>query len=153
MREGALRIGEVARRAGVSTRTIRFYEAAGVLPPAVRSPSGYRRYGLDAVARLRFVRQAQELGLSLGEIREIVAIRRGGRSPCGHVYRLLQGKAAELDRKLRDLQALRRRLRRSLAAWGQRPGPPAVVCPHIEAGAGRLRRKRKRPSARGLATA
>ncbi len=137
-----LRIGELASRTGVTARTIRFYEAAGVLPPPARGANGYRLYGPDAVDILRFVRQAQGLGLSLGEIREIVAIRQGGRPPCGHVYRLLQVKAAELDRKLRDLKALRQRIRQSLAAWGRRPTGRAAVCPHIEAGVAANRRKR-----------
>ncbi|MFQ5829183.1 MAG: MerR family DNA-binding protein, partial [Candidatus Methylomirabilia bacterium] len=79
-----------------------------------------------------FVKQAQGLGLTLAEIKEIIAIRRGGRPPCRHVYGLLKEKSRELDRKLRDLQILRRRIRQSLASWGGRPTVGAAVCPHIE---------------------
>lgn len=130
--QGRLKISKLAARTGVTAKAIRFYEAAGVLPPPARGTNGYRLYGSDAVDLLRFVKQAQGLGLTLAEIKEIVAIRQGGRPPCRHVYRLLQDKAAELDRKLKDLVALRRRLRQSLAAWGRRGMGRAAVCPHIE---------------------
>lgn len=133
MREGRLKIGELAKAAGVGPKAIRFYEAAGVLPEPARGPNGYRLYAPDAVELLRFVKQAQGLGLTLAEIKEVIAIRQGGRPPCRHAYRLLQEKAAELDRKLRDLVRLRRRIRQSLAAWGRRPVKRAAVCPHIEA--------------------
>jgi len=93
---------------------------------------------------LRFVKQAQGLGLTLAEIKEIVGIRQGGRPPCGHVYQLLRDKAAELDRKLNDLMVLRRRIRQSLAAWGRRPMKNAAVCPHIELSEGSSRRKSRR---------
>jgi len=141
MRNAGLKIGEVAGLSGVSAKAIRFYEAAGVLPPPGRGPNGYRLYAPDAVDMLRFLKQAQGLGLTLAEITEILAIRRGGRPPCGHVYQLLRDKAAELDRKLEDLVMLRRRIRQSLAAWGRRPLKSAVVCPHIEGSAGASRRR------------
>lgn len=142
MRDDRLKISELANRTGVSAKAIRFYEAAGVLPPPSRAPNGYRLFAGDAVDMLRFIKQAQGLGLTLAEIKEIVAIRQGGRPPCGHVYQLLREKAAELDRKLSDLVLLRRRIRQSLAMWGQRPVPRAAVCPHIEAPMGRVRSRR-----------
>lgn len=142
MSDARLKIGDLARRSGVSAKAIRFYEAVGVLPPPVRAANRYRLYGGDGVDLLRFVKQAQGLGLTLNEIREIVAIRQGGRPPCRHVYGLLQEKAAELDRKLRDLVRLRRRIRQSLAAWGRLPGKRATVCPHIETAAGVSRSRR-----------
>lgn len=135
MAEPSLKVGEVARRAGLKARTVRFYEARGILPPARRAANGYRLYAPDAVDVLRFVRQSQRLGLSLKEIGEIIAIRRGGRPPCVHVKRLLQAKTAELDRRLEDLLQLRRDLRRSLRAWSRRTSRGAAVCPHIEASA------------------
>jgi len=139
----ALKIGEVAKRAGVTAKAIRFYEAARVLPPPARGTNGYRLYGSDTGEVLRFVTQAAGLGLTLAEIREIVAIRRGGWPPCPHVHRLLQEKARELDRKLRDLLEMRRHVRRSLAAWKRAPTGKAAVCPHIEAGPAPKRSPRK----------
>lgn len=142
MRDDRLKISELASRTGVSAKAIRFYEAAGVLPQPARGPNGYRLYAGDAVDILRFIKQAQGLGLTLAEIKEIVAIRQGGRPPCGHVYQLLREKAAELDRKLRDLVLLRRRIRQSLAMWGRRPVRRAAVCPHIEVSVDRARLRR-----------
>lgn len=116
-----LKIGELARRTGVTVKAIRFYERKRVLPPPKRAVNRYRFYDDEAVAMVRFVKQAAGLGLTLAEITEIVAIRRGGRPPCTHVHRLLRDKALELDRKLEDLLELRRRIRRSLLAWKRRP--------------------------------
>jgi DNA-binding transcriptional MerR regulator len=127
-----LTIGEAARRSGVTAKAIRFYEASGVLPRAPRGPNGYRLYDAGAVEVLRFVRRASGLGLSLAEIRDIVAIRRGGRPPCTHARRLLEAKLRELDGRLRDLHEMRRRIHQSLRAWDRRPVRPGAVCPHIE---------------------
>jgi DNA-binding transcriptional MerR regulator len=129
---GGLKIGELARRVGVTAKAIRFYEVKRVLPRPTRGANGYRLYGQDAVETLTFVKQATGLGLTLAEIREIIAIRQGGEPPCVHVRRVLQDKARELDRKLRDLIDMRRQIRRSLAAWSRANGRRAAVCPHIE---------------------
>jgi DNA-binding transcriptional MerR regulator len=124
---GGLKIGELAQRAGVTAKAIRFYERKQVLPPAIRAANGYRLYGDEAVEMLRFVKQAAGLGLTLSEIKDIIAIRRGGRPPCTHVHQLLRDKADELDRKLKDLVDVRRRIRRSLTAWTRRPPTRASV--------------------------
>ena len=138
---GGLKIGEVAQRAGVTAKAIRFYERKRVLPPAPRAANGYRLYGGDAVEMLGFVKQATGLGLTLAEIKDIIAIRQGGRPPCTHVHRLLRDKAVELDRKLKDLLDLRRRIQQSLTAWKRRPVTRAAVCPHIETAVGFGRRR------------
>lgn len=137
MRDKLLKIGELAAQIGLAAKTIRFYEAAGVLPATSRGPNGYRLYGQEAADLLHFVRQARGLGLTLAEIKELVAIRRRGELPCPHVSRLLAVKAADLQRQLRDLQALRRELRRAARASGRRPPMAGAVCPHIEARAAR----------------
>src|SRR5438445_9431055 len=134
---GGLKIGELARRAGVTAKAIRFYELKRVLPPAKRAANRYRLYDDDAVGMLYFVKQATGLGLTLAEIKEIISIRRGGRPPCAHVHRLLRDKALELDRKLKDLLELRRRIRQSLTAWERRPIAASAVCRHIATPAGR----------------
>jgi len=132
MAHGALKIGEVAARAGVGSMTIRFYESRGVLAPPARGENGYRLYSLETVDVLRFIKQAQGLGLTLDEIKKIVAIRQGGRPPCAHVHALLKQKADELERKLEDLLRLQKRIRQSLAAWGRTARRNAAVGPHIE---------------------
>src|SRR3989441_11340167 len=131
--DGGLKIGELARRAGVTAKAIRFYERKRVLPPAKRAANRYRLYDDDAVGMLYFVKQATGLGLTLAETKEIIAIRQGGRPPCMHVRRLLQDKAPELDARRRDLIEMRRLIRLSLAAWSRAGRGRAAVCPHIEA--------------------
>ena len=125
--DGGLKIGELARRAGVTAKAIRFYERKRILPPAKRSANGYRLYGEDAAEMLRFIKQATGLGLTLAEIKDIFVIRQGGRPPCTHVHQLLRDKADELDRKLKDLVDVRERIRRSLSAWNRRPQTRAPV--------------------------
>src|SRR3989442_8976864 len=94
--EGLL-IGEVAKRSGASRKALRLYEEAGILPAPRRTQSGYRVYSSEALDLLAFVRQAQRLGFTLDEIREIVAIKRAGRAPCLHVRELVQRKAEGTD--------------------------------------------------------
>ena len=125
--EAGLKIGELARRAGVTAKAIRFYERKRILPPAKRAANGYRLYGEDAAEMLRFIKQATGLGLTLAEIKDIFVIRQGGRPPCTHVHQLLRDKAEELDRKLKDLVDVRARIRRSLSAWARRPRTGAPV--------------------------
>jgi len=91
-----VRIGEVVGCSGVSDKTLRFYEAVGVIDPPPRTPSGYRDYGTAVLDRLAFIRAAQAVGLTLGEIREVVAMRDRGEVPCGHVLELLQVRSAEI---------------------------------------------------------
>jgi MerR family transcriptional regulator, copper efflux regulator len=70
-----MRIGELAEQAGISTKAIRYYEQVGILTPPARTPSGYRSYDDTALGRLSFVRAAQAVGLTLGEIRQVIAFR------------------------------------------------------------------------------
>jgi MerR family copper efflux transcriptional regulator len=99
-------IGELARKAGISAKAIRYYEQIGVLAPPDRTSSGYRDYDHSAVGRLAFVRAAQAAGLTLGEIREVIALRERGQAPCEHVAALLQRRARELGARIAELQAL-----------------------------------------------
>src|SRR6266849_307615 len=130
--EHGLLIGEVAARSGLSRKALRLYEARGILPPARRTPSGYRRYPADVLALLTFVAQARRLGLTLAEIRHIVALRRAGAAPCVHVRALIEQKAA-------DLEAMLAGLRDILASWHTTKGRSAAVCPHIETKGGDTR--------------
>lgn len=107
-----MRIGELARASGVPVKTIRYYEDIGVLEPAGRTPSGYREFAAAALDRLAFIRSAQAVGLTLGEIRGIVALRDDGQAPCGHVLDLLRTRSTEIDRTIRQLRALQGELAR-----------------------------------------
>jgi len=132
MGTNGLLIGEVAKRGGASRKALRLYEAAGILPEPRRTPSGYRIYDNSALELLSFVRQAQRLGFTLNEIREIVTIRRAGRAPCPHVRDLVRRKSEELDQKLKDLKDVRAGLRALLNGWRSPRHGRAVICPHIE---------------------
>ncbi|MCA1843480.1 MAG: heavy metal-responsive transcriptional regulator [Actinobacteria bacterium] len=126
-----MRIGELASRSGVSTKTIRYYETIGLVPAPERLPSGYRQFDDSAATRLAFIRAAQAVGLSLGEIRSIVALRDEGETPCGYVVDLLRSRTTELDRRIAELRSLRSELVR-LVEQAQHLDPsdcePSAVC-------------------------
>lgn len=127
-------IGRAATDAGLTAKTLRYYEAVGLLPPPDRTESGYRVYSADAVQRLSFIVKAKRLGLSLREIREILGIRDGGQAPCVHLQYLLQRKVGEVDRRIAELTVLRQELRRLARRCGHeiRKGGQATICPHVE---------------------
>ena len=102
-----MRIGDLASRTGLTVKTLRFYEQTGVLPAAVRLPSGYRDYDDSALARLRFVKAAQAAGLTLAEVRQVIAVRNDDGPPCQHVTGLLDARAADLDRRIAEFTLLR----------------------------------------------
>lgn len=104
-------IGEVAARSGVPAKTLRYYEDIGLVS-AARTPSGYRDYGEGVLERLAFIRSAQAVGLTLGEIRGVVALRDDGQAPCGHVLELLRERSEEISQTIRKLRILRVELKR-----------------------------------------
>jgi MerR family transcriptional regulator, copper efflux regulator len=110
-----MRIGALAVGSGTTAKTIRFYEQAGLLPAPPRTPAGYRDYPPETTARLSFIRSAQSAGLSLAEIRAVLAIRDHGEPPCAHVTGLLRGHLAETEQRLAELTATRAMLRDLLA--------------------------------------
>ena len=91
-----LRIGQVARRVGVTVKTVRFYDEMGLLPPARRTPAGYRLYSEREVARLAFIRKAVCVGLSLEEVRELLSLYDQGQPCCPQVRATIQHKVAVL---------------------------------------------------------
>ena len=126
-----MRIGELAEQAGISTKAIRYYEQIGILAPPARTASGYRSYDPSALGRLGFVRAGQAVGLTLGEIRQVIAFRDNGQAPCAHVTELLQRHAAGLDQRIRELQQLRGelgQLAERAATLDPEQCPPERVC-------------------------
>ena len=101
-----MNIGEMAKATGLTTKTIRFYEEAGVLPGPPRTPSGYRAYRVEDIPRLEFIRQARHLGLSLEEVRGILGLHDRREPTCLHVRVLLEEKLVQVERALEDLQGL-----------------------------------------------
>jgi DNA-binding transcriptional MerR regulator len=105
-----MRVGQVARRAGLSPRAVRFYEAEGLLPLAERTASGYRQYAEHEVEQLRLIAQLRRVGLSLADVREIIRLRQLGVPPADRVISLLEARIARLDRDLDSLHEARCRL-------------------------------------------
>lgn len=110
-----MRIGELARRAGVATSKLRFLEAHGLIPPARRLPSGYRDYDESAVEILKIVLQAQSFGFTLEEISDGFLESQGKGLRCDDIIKRLNGKLQELDRHLEQVQILRTQLTNAVA--------------------------------------
>lgn len=106
-----MRIGELAGKLEINPRTLRFYETVGLLPEPRRTPSGYRDYDSNAVERVRFIKSAQRLGLSLDDIKEILEFKERGELPCAYVLAVVDKEVDELDRKIAEFEALRKDLR------------------------------------------
>ena len=105
------RIGEIAARSGVTVETLRYYERLGLLPPTPRAKGGARRYDAVTVQRVRFIKEAQTLGLALSEIREALSgATRHGASGCAQARALLERHIDDLDRRIAQLQVHRDRL-------------------------------------------
>lgn len=102
-----LTVSQLAKRAGVTPDTLRYYERIGILPAPERSPGGYRLYRPEDAERVAFVKRAQRFGLKLEAIGELLRVRDEGQCPCGHTRELLAGRLAELDEELAALTALR----------------------------------------------
>lgn len=102
-----MRIGELARDSGVPARTLRFYEARGLLPDPGRTAGGHRDYPPEAVARVRFIKRAQAAGLTLAQIEVVLAVRDGGEAPCAHVQALVADRLADVERRLDELSRVR----------------------------------------------
>jgi DNA-binding transcriptional MerR regulator len=113
--ETQLQIGQVAALAGVSVDTVRYYERQQLLEPAPRSSGGFRLFTAETVEYIRFIKQAQDIGLSLDEIKELL-ISTGGAAQCQRVHDLLKEKLSELDERMRAMREFRRTLTRHLAA-------------------------------------
>ena len=127
---GALRIGEVASRVGTTADTVRYYEKVGLLGPAGRSEGGYRLYGEAELGRLRFVRRAKQLGLSLEEIRGLLGLADEGecRPLRSQVADLLRSKIRECDAKLAELTAFKASLEERYQLALESQDLPACGC-------------------------
>jgi Hg(II)-responsive transcriptional regulator len=105
-----MKIGTVARLAGVRAATIRYYEGRGLLGLAPRTHSGYRRYHDDTVQRLRFIKHAQELGFSLDEIRELLDLRVEDPAACKRVVATARKKVSLIRQRIQELERMRQTL-------------------------------------------
>jgi DNA-binding transcriptional MerR regulator len=128
-----VRIGELGKKTGLSPKTIRYYEDIGLLADPGRTPSGYRDYGDDALERLGFIKAAQAVGFTLGEIKEILGFRTRGETPCAHVANLMEQRVRTLSAHIAGLQAMRAELKGLVQRARDLPPPrPGTFCHIIE---------------------
>lgn len=127
----ALRIGEVAKHAGIGIETVRFYEREGLLEEPARRASGYRQYDRQAVAVLRFIRRAKELGFTLKEIKSLLRLQLDDSATRADVREQARDKVANIEAKIADLQRMKDslvKLIRKCSGHGTTQG-----CPILEA--------------------
>lgn len=124
-----MKIGDLAKRAGVSAKTVRYYESIGLLAEPERTSSNYRDYGDDAEARLRFIRDSQAAGLTLAEVGSILEMKDAGQSTCGHTRDLVHRHLEEIDQQIATLTAQRREME-ALAKRADAMDPGACTDPH-----------------------
>ena len=128
---GSLTIGTLAKHAGVGVETVRFYERQGLLRRPVRPRMGYRSYSEDTIARIRFIRNAQALGFSLQEVKELLALRVTAGTSCAALRSRAAAKVADVNRRLVDLERIRAALEKLVTAC---PGRGALTrCTILEA--------------------
>jgi len=133
----SLLIGQLAKRAGVKSDSVRFYERTGLLARPVRRSNGYRTYDEAALVRLRFIKTAQSLGFSLDEIKRILNLRGRGRTTCRCVVAMAEATLEETELKLRESRRFAASLRKHLTQWkrdaNKRRRGAADFCKLIEA--------------------
>lgn len=133
-------IGELAARSGLTRDTLRYYERVGLLLPARRTSGGFRVYPAETLDRLRFVKHAQAVGLTLQEITALVSYQdQGGLRRCRQVRDLLRTKLGDVEAKLREFQEFQRTLsgyleecERTLTDGGRSPASKDAQCPVLE---------------------
>lgn len=102
-----MRIGEVATATGVTTKTLRYYEDIGLLPPPARQANGYRNYSPDTRTRVEFITRGRKAGLSLANLRVLLDLRDTGQAPCSHLIDILDDQLTALDAQIAALTELR----------------------------------------------
>ena len=129
-----LSIGKVAKQAGVSVETIRFYERKGLLEEPVRKQSGYRQYTEADIRKLVFIQHAKNLGFSLKEIQELMSIQSDSNATSREIKKIAEHKLQDIEDKIRLLQKMRRTLKPLVEKC---PGQgPTSECPILDAIAG-----------------
>ena len=129
-KSGHISTGELAKQSRVNLQTIRYYERSGLLPKPPRSGSGYRRFSPDSVRRVRFIKRAQELGFSLKEIKELLALRIAPGSTRADVRKRAEAKIADIEGKVQHLRDMKKALVRLTDACCE--NGPASECPILE---------------------
>lgn len=139
----SIKIGKVASSVGLTPQAIRFYERLGLIEKTQRASSGYRVYSPKTFERVQFIKQAQTLGLSLQEIRELLRLKYSGQSPCNCVRGILKKRLAQLKEQMAEMEKMRREIERCLSAsvtLSRLPHEASSICPLIES---KIRRRKR----------
>ncbi len=112
-----LRIGEIAKRSGVSVKTIRFYCDQGLLQPAGRSEGGYRLFSQESIAELAIIRGLRTMDVPIAELGRILEVRRSGLCNCSILKESIGAKMASIDERIDELAAMKLELGRLLDRW------------------------------------
>ena len=128
----AMKIGVLARRSGMTVKTLRYYEDLGLLPAIGRSEGGYRLFAEESLQLLEFIRRLKTLGLSLEEIQRCLAVNDAGELPCGDIQRQLERQIGRIYSQIQELRQLRKELQGLLAGWQSDPAKDGdVICPNL----------------------
>lgn len=143
--QSQFQIGEVSKEVGTSIDAIRYYEKSGLLEKPSRSEGGFRLYSKETIEKLRFIKKAQALGLTLGEIKSIMQCSKEGLKPCCDLVRkLFTKKIEESESKIKELQRMKKDLETLLSEWispKEAKKRSYLVCPQIEREPKKRRRK------------
>ena len=115
--DDSLTVGAVAKAASVGVQTLHYYERRGLLPKPQRSTANYRLYSSDSIRRVKFIKKAQAIGLTLEETKRILDLKEHGRAPCSKVAGLGEKHLREIDMRLAELRKYRRALADALSDW------------------------------------
>ncbi|PCM43961.1 MerR family transcriptional regulator [Marinobacter sp. ANT_B65] len=130
-----MKVKELAKSAGTTSDTVRFYTREKLLKPSRNPDNNYQQYDGEDLRRLRFARKARQLGFSLPEIKQILDKADDHHSPCPMVRDAFQQRLADVEREIQELQQLRKRMKTALVAWQDMPdGTPDghTICRLIE---------------------
>lgn len=128
-------IRDIAGSVGLTPQSIRYYERLGLIAKPERTRGGYRVYSTKALERVRFIKDAQRLGFSLEEIREVLRVKYSGQSPCECVRKLLNGKLTDLENQMKQMEKMRREIARCLRASRKQsrlPHAASLICPIVQ---------------------
>jgi DNA-binding transcriptional MerR regulator len=127
-----LKIGEVSRLSGIGIEALRFYEKSGLLDRPGRTYSGYRQYDESVLERLAFIKQAQVLGFTLDEIKQLISHKRAGENPCVEVREIVRARLTDLNERIEQMIHYRDELTAALEEWDEKGEADGHVCGLIE---------------------
>jgi MerR family copper efflux transcriptional regulator len=128
-----LLIGQVTALSGIPIRTIRYYESLGLLKSSRRTEGGFRQFSEDVLTRLAFIKRVQNLGLSLGEIKDVFMVYDQGQPPCGEIKEKLEEKLVQIDCQIEQLLTLKSEIGMLLSGWKNMDSKRQdKICPIIQ---------------------